>query len=73
MASNKKQGEKYIAIVFIPQLNQQNRAVKFKDWVTDYTLEKGYFKNFLDKKFPDWIYFNLYNKNTENYIKRIQK
>lgn len=42
-----------------------------KKWSFVHEL-KG-FARFLDQKHPSWIYFNVYNRRTREFLKRYQK
>jgi hypothetical protein len=63
-------GTKYIAIVFFSR-ESNKPSLKFEKWINDYTLGKKQFQNFLKNKHPHWWYFNLYDKATGEYKKRI--
>jgi len=63
-------GTKYTIIIFF---NPEDGVypVKYTQWINDYTIDKGMVKRFVNKKYPDAVYGNLYNRETKKYIKRI--
>ena len=54
----------YSLIVFYP-----DKTVKKWNYVNK--LES--FIKFLDSKFPDWEYMNIYNRSSREYLKRLRK
>ena len=54
----------YTLIVFFP-----NKVVK--KWT--YVHKLNDFQNFLNKKFPDWEYLNIYERRTREFIQRVKK
>ena len=54
----------YSVIVFFPN-------EKPKKW--SYVHKLNGFAIFLDNKYPDWTYFNVYDKRDRKYLKRFYK
>jgi len=62
MNLNKK--PKFTTIVYFPN------AIK-KEYPNITNLSK--FKIFLNEKYPNWVYFNLYDGHTKDFIEHIKK
>lgn len=60
-----KKKNDYSVIVFF------ENEKKPKKWV--YVHKLNGFSMFLDKKHPNWLYMNIYNRREGNFIKRIKK
>ena len=54
----------YTVIAFFPDKSA-------KKW--NYVHKLNGFVNFLNQKFPDWEYVNVYDRRTREYLQRIRK
>lgn len=66
---NKRIQIKYTAIVF---LRENPNPLKFDQWINNYTIQKGYFQEFLRNRHPSAMYFNLYDKSDRKFVERIR-
>lgn len=62
-------GKSYIAIVFSNDKNLGPK--KYTRWINDYTLRKHQFQRFIKNTWPNADYANIYCKETNKFIKRI--
>jgi hypothetical protein len=73
MTFNKdNKGEKYRAVVIIPAAaGKVAKAMKFENWINDYSLHRKQFQRFIKNRHPEATYANLYNKDTGFFSHRI--
>ncbi len=69
--TTKNKGKKYTLIAFYPA-DYMRPPIKFSQWITDYSLQQGQTQRFLKNKFHGLLYFNLYDKETNQLVNQFK-